>query len=68
MLLPADFVTRIQTGQAKAFLWGHGGSMRDPYATLDNLYHIRHVKPTGESHDVALGRARCPGWGCRRAR
>lgn len=48
-LLPADFVTRIQTGQAKAFLWGHGGSMRDPYATLDNLYHIRHVKPTGES-------------------
>jgi peptide/nickel transport system substrate-binding protein len=48
-LLPADFVTRIQTGSAHAFLWGHGGSMRDPYATLDNLYHIRHVKPTGES-------------------
>ena len=48
-LLPADFVTRIQTGDAKAFLWGHGGSMNDPYATLDNLYHIRHVKPTGES-------------------
>ena len=48
-LLPADFVTRIQTGDAKAFLWGHGGSMNDPYATLDGLYHIRHVKPTGES-------------------
>ncbi|MDQ3248285.1 MAG: ABC transporter substrate-binding protein, partial [Chloroflexota bacterium] len=48
-LLPADFITRIQTGSAKAFLWGHGGSMRDPFATLDNLYHIRHVKPTGES-------------------
>jgi peptide/nickel transport system substrate-binding protein len=47
-LLPADFATRIQTGQAVAFLWGHGGSMNDPYATMD-LYHIRHVKPTGES-------------------
>ena len=47
-LLPADFATRIQTGEAVAFLWGHGGSMNDPYATLD-LYHIRHVKPTGES-------------------
>jgi peptide/nickel transport system substrate-binding protein len=48
-LLPADFITRIQTGSAHAFLWGHGGSMRDPYATLDNLYHIRHVRPTGEA-------------------
>ena len=48
-LLPADFVTRIFTGEAKAFLWGHGGSMRDPYTTLNNLYHIKHVKPTGES-------------------
>jgi peptide/nickel transport system substrate-binding protein len=47
-LLPADFVNRIITGEAKAFLWGHGGSMRDPYKTLDNLYHMRHVKPTGE--------------------
>ena len=47
-LLPADFVTRITTGEAKAYLWGHGGSMNDPFATLDDLYHIRHVKPTGE--------------------
>lgn len=45
--LPADFVQRIITGEAKAYLWGHGGSMKDPYRTLD-LYHIRHVKPTGE--------------------
>ena len=48
-LLPADFVTRIQTGAAKAFLWGHGGSMRDPYATLERLYHIKHVLPTGQA-------------------
>lgn len=46
-LLPADFVDRIYTGEAKAFLWGHGGSMKDPYRTLD-LYHIRWVKPIGE--------------------
>jgi len=48
-LLPADFVNRIFTGEAVAFLWGHGGSMRDPYTTLDRLYHIKHVRPTGES-------------------
>jgi peptide/nickel transport system substrate-binding protein len=47
-LLPADFATRIQTGQAVAYLWGHGGSMNDPYRTMD-LYHIRHVLPNGES-------------------
>ena len=46
-LLPADFVTRIQTGEAVAFLWGHGGSMRDPYTTLERLYHIKWFQPTG---------------------
>jgi peptide/nickel transport system substrate-binding protein len=44
-LLPADFVSRITTGDAVAFLWGHGGSMKDPYKTLD-LYNARYVKPT----------------------
>jgi peptide/nickel transport system substrate-binding protein len=48
-LLPADFVTRVQTGSAVAFLWGHGGSMRDPYATLERVYHMKHFKPTGEA-------------------
>jgi len=46
-LLPADFVNRITTGEAKAYLWGHGGSMKDPFKTL-NLYHIRGIRPTGE--------------------
>jgi peptide/nickel transport system substrate-binding protein len=45
-LLPADFVNRITSGDAVAFLWGHGGAMKDPYKTLD-LYNIRYVKPTG---------------------
>jgi len=44
-LLPADFVSRITTGDAAAFLWGHGGAMKDPYKTLD-LYNARYVKPT----------------------
>jgi len=44
--LPADFVDRITGGQASAFLWGHGGSMKDPYKTSD-LYNIRYVQPTG---------------------
>jgi hypothetical protein len=44
-LLPADFVSRITTGDATAFLWGHGGAMKDPYKTLD-LYNARYVKPT----------------------
>jgi peptide/nickel transport system substrate-binding protein len=47
--LPADFVTRIYTGEAKAFLWGHGGSMREPFSTLDRLYHMRWFKPNGQN-------------------
>lgn len=45
-LLPADYANRIETGEANAFLWGHGGSMMDPYKTL-NLYNISYFKPTG---------------------
>src|SRR5207302_10456329 len=44
-LLPADFFSRITTGDAVAFLWGHGGAMKDPYKTMD-LYNARYVKPT----------------------
>jgi peptide/nickel transport system substrate-binding protein len=47
-LLPADFGTRIATGDAKAFMWGHGGAMKDTYKTLD-LYHCQWVKPVGEA-------------------
>lgn len=52
-LLPADFVDRVYTGEAVAFLWGHGGSMNDPYTTLNNLYHMRHYRPTGETTNGA---------------
>ena len=46
--LPADFVNRLTTGQSNAFLWGHGGSVKDPHKTLD-LYHSKWVKPIGET-------------------
>jgi peptide/nickel transport system substrate-binding protein len=45
--LPADFAARPRTGQAAAFIWGHGGSMRDPWKSMDFLYHINKYKPTG---------------------
>lgn len=37
----------VGTGNIDAFMQGHGGSVRDPYDTL-NLYHSRYIKPTGE--------------------
>ena len=46
---PADIGTQVQQGTAwgGASLCGHGGSVADPYLTLE-LYHSRHIKPTGE--------------------
>ena len=45
--LPADFVQRLTTGQANSFIWGHGGSVKDPHKTMD-LYHSRFALPIGE--------------------
>ena len=41
-----DFITRVTQGDARTYLNGHGGSVRDPHYTL-SLYHSRHVRPTG---------------------
>jgi peptide/nickel transport system substrate-binding protein len=46
--LPADFFSRMSLGTAKAFVFGHAASVRDPYATLD-LYHSRFAAPTGKT-------------------
>lgn len=43
-----DFFSRLPLGQLDAFVFGHGGGVSDPFATLD-LYHSRNFKPTGES-------------------
>ena len=42
----SDSYTRMSSGHAQAFIFGHGGSVRDPYFTL-RLYHSRFVQPTG---------------------
>jgi peptide/nickel transport system substrate-binding protein len=48
--LPADYAARVRTGEAKAYIWGHGGSMREPFSTFDRLYHMRWFKPTGQDN------------------
>jgi peptide/nickel transport system substrate-binding protein len=42
----SDTYTRLTQGTSKAYMQGHGGSVRDPYFTL-RLYHSRFVQPTG---------------------
>jgi len=44
--MPTTFITDLQTGTAEAFIFGHGGSVRDPYATME-LYHSKWYRPTG---------------------
>jgi peptide/nickel transport system substrate-binding protein len=44
--MTSDAFTRMSQGKARAFINGHGGSVRDPYFTL-RLYHSRFVQPTG---------------------
>jgi peptide/nickel transport system substrate-binding protein len=43
--MTSDAYTRMSQGRARAFMNGHGGSVRDPYFTL-RLYHSRFVQPT----------------------
>jgi peptide/nickel transport system substrate-binding protein len=42
----SDIYNQLSQGEARAFLQGHAGSVRDPYFTL-RLYHSRFVRPTG---------------------
>jgi len=44
--MTSDAYTRLSQGEARTFLNGQSGSVRDPYATL-RLYHSRFVQPTG---------------------
>jgi peptide/nickel transport system substrate-binding protein len=44
---PADVGTRQSTGVAKISFSGHGGSINDPYPTLD-MYTSKFYRPTGE--------------------
>jgi peptide/nickel transport system substrate-binding protein len=46
--MPTTVFDDLFTGAAKAGIWGHGGSVRDPFATME-LYHQKFYKPTGEA-------------------
>jgi peptide/nickel transport system substrate-binding protein len=46
MRMTSDNYTRMSTGEAKLYIFGNGGSVRDPYFTL-RLYHSRFAQPTG---------------------
>ena len=45
MRMTSDNYTRMTTGAARTYIFGNGGSVRDPYFTL-RLYHSRFVQPT----------------------
>lgn len=45
--MPTDFGTLIFTGAADAFVFGHGGSVQDPYFTA-RLYQSQYSAPTGQ--------------------
>ena len=45
---PPDVWAGKSDGRAMLHFFGHGGSVKDPFTTLD-MYHIREQKPTGEN-------------------
>ena len=45
--MPADHGTRISEGTARIWLNGHGGSIADPYTTMD-FYTSKYYAPIGE--------------------
>jgi peptide/nickel transport system substrate-binding protein len=47
IIVGPEFADSVYAGTVDAFILGHGGSVRDPYPTL-NLYHSRYSLPTGE--------------------
>ena len=49
--MTSDSYTRTSQGTARSYIFGNGGSVRDPYFTL-RLYHSRFVQPTGTATDV----------------
>ena len=54
----SDSFNRMSTGEARAFLFGNGGSVRDPWKTLGN-YHSRFIEPTGTPANPVLALGKC---------
>lgn len=44
--MPTDFYDRLSLGNSNVYIWGHGGSVRDPFLTLE-LYHSKFNRPVG---------------------
>lgn len=55
----ADSIERMILGKPGLYLFGHGESLTDPYATLE-MYHSRHSKPTGSESGFYLSRYKNP--------
>lgn len=55
----ADSIERMTQGKPGLYLFGHGESLIDPYATLE-MYHSRHSKPTGAESGFYLSRYKNP--------
>ena len=49
--MTSDVYTRMTQGIARSFMFGNGGSVRDPYFTL-RLYHSRFVRPTSTAAEI----------------
>jgi peptide/nickel transport system substrate-binding protein len=57
----ADAYDRMVAGSPGLYLFGHGASVRDPYATFE-LYHSRHSQPIGKPDDTYLSRYQNPAY------
>ena len=46
--MPSNFADSIFNGDADAYVFGHGGSVQDPYFTM-RLYQTQFTAPTGQA-------------------
>jgi peptide/nickel transport system substrate-binding protein len=58
LALPPDFLTRFQQGDYISAIYGHGGSIREPYDTL-RLYQSQSIAVPG-AHAVNFSRWKNP--------
>lgn len=56
-----DAHDKMVNGSPGLYLWGHGASIRDPYATFE-LYHSRHSQPLGTPDDTYFSRYQNPAY------
>jgi len=57
----ADAHVKMVSGSPGLYLYGHGASLNDPYATFE-LYHSRHSQPLGTPDDAYFSRYQNPAY------